>query len=653
MVRRLGTVLLLALFGTAAAQCSIAAGSELDNLTLEGFGSAYFENLRFDQAADEAEFYGRVCIAGVGWTLLTERVVLTGLSSELHFSAFEPELHTPNLTVTGLELNATEEVMILTDVVLVGQELSGSADRLEFDLASNVLTLTSPVLQGRSLLAIGERATLDGSELSISQAIVTTCLCSDAPLYTVRGSRVGFDLITEIFTVAEGSIHIGPLTLELAAELEVDPEDFDQLEVPFSITFEPDLPGDAGEGLGFELPNLDLARDISVQLDLAGLDGGHPLSGTALLRGRQRGVRFDIGVVDGGVSSEIVIAKRLLPWLEAHFEVRNFDREAADRLHEGLLGLTAAVALPISPPLGSLGVEAHTFAAASSQTPARDTVSGARLGARLGASYLAPTTRFGRGALEVQVEATLYPDADARQFAARIAPSWTVVAGPLALELGYLRLWSDEGSPFSTRLDLLEPQSRLAAELDLATVLAGLEVAAGIDLGYDLLDPGWSRLRGSGALGLALDTSDRLELTVEADLLGLLSDDEDDEAWFEAGVGWSRQLGGGMAELAVRLHSDVETAPAALSWIDVSAAYPFVGDGALLTPYLAFDLAPLLRGRGPLLSGHGLDLMWYSCCGTLLLGYRFDRQGFSTTLGVRLDLSDPSGTIRPVNTAQP
>ena len=108
-----------------------------------------------------------------------------------------------------------------------------------------------------------------------------------------------------------------------------------------------------------------------------------------------------------------------------------------------------------------------------------------------------------------------------------------------------------------------------------------------------------------------------------------------------------------MAELAVRLHSDVETAPAALSWIDVSAAYPFVGDGALLTPYLAFDLAPLLRGRGPLLSGHGLDLMWYSCCGTLLLGYRFDRQGFSTTLGVRLDLSDPSGTIRPVNTAQP
>lgn len=630
MTRRLGTLLLLALFSLAAAQCSVPAGSQLDTLTLEGFGTAYFQNLRFDSERDLAEFYGGVCIAGAGWALLTERVLLTGLRGDLQLSAAAPELRVPELVLTGSELIATEETLTMTDVALIGPELSGTATSLELDLASNVMTLTSPALRGTTLLVLGDHAVIDGNQLTIDRAIVTTCLCGDTPLYTVRGDRVAIDLAGEVVRVAGGSVHLGILTVQLGDELEIDTRDLEGLEIPFAVVYDADRPDEPGTGLGIEISEIELARGVRLAVDIGGLDPAHPLAGSALLSGRVRGVRYEVGMIDGGVSSEIVVREQLLPWLDAAFVVRNFDRPAEHRLHEGVLSLIGSGPLPLPAALGELALEGRLFAAASAQARPAAEVSGPRLGARVDLLYQTPATPVGRGAIDTRLSASLYPETNASQLAFRVAPAWSATVGPLSLGFGLERQWSDAGSPFSVRLDREEPLGRAHADIELAVTAGDLGGALSFEVAHDLLVGSVSRLRAGGLLSYA-PGPDRVLFRVDSDLLGLIGSGD---AWIETGLGWRRAIGGGAAELTLALRSDL--APAALSWLDVSAAYPLQGDGALLTPFLAVDLLPLLSGLPPAISGHGIDLVWYTCCGTLLLGYRSDRDGFSSSVGVQL-----------------
>jgi hypothetical protein len=57
-----------------------------------------------------------------------------------------------------------------------------------------------------------------------------------------------------------------------------------------------------------------------------------------------------------------------------------------------------------------------------------------------------------------------------------------------------------------------------------------------------------------------------------------------------------------------------------------------------LEPFLALDVLPtLLENTWPRLSGHGLEVQWQSCCGTLNIGYRQLDNTFSPSFSVSLE----------------
>jgi hypothetical protein len=57
-----------------------------------------------------------------------------------------------------------------------------------------------------------------------------------------------------------------------------------------------------------------------------------------------------------------------------------------------------------------------------------------------------------------------------------------------------------------------------------------------------------------------------------------------------------------------------------------------------LEPFLALNVLPtLLENTWPRLGGHGLEVQWRTCCGTLNVGYRQFNEKFSTSFSILLE----------------
>jgi hypothetical protein len=107
--------------------------------------------------------------------------------------------------------------------------------------------------------------------------------------------------------------------------------------------------------------------------------------------------------------------------------------------------------------------------------------------------------------------------------------------------------------------------------------------------------------------------------------------DLDYKAYLEAGINaiaprWE-------AGFAVRFDTQFK-----LNKLETKTAFPIDIDDISLEPFIAIDFIPTLQAFDlPRISGHGLELTWRSCCGTISVGYRQQENSFKTLIGFTLE----------------
>lgn len=620
------TVLALAFAGVAVAQC--ARGPTTSELTIRGFGAAYFEQLRTDSAQDLVEFYGGVCLTGeaAGWTVVADRVTVHGISGDLSVQAPNATLLLQGWTLKANDLRADRRRLTMTGVRLSGDALSGTAVTAAVDLEAGVLELARPELAGASFHVRGSRAELDLQGATITDPVITSCGCPGVPFYDVSGTSAKVDLSAQRVLLHQARLTLGGVAVPLGEDVTLDATTLESLTLPIEVAY---LPSDAatdvtGTGLGVTVGPLTLGPGLTAQLGVTGLDADYPLAGVARLNGTTPGASFSFGLASGGLRMTMTSHRAVLPWLDVGFDTRVLPSGDHDALREGKVHVRAHADLPA---LGG-GVALEAFAAASSQTPSTTTVAGARLGVVASGTLASPRAPWGRATLRWQAGATSYPDQHASQWGAEVEPGFRTTLGPVALRASYLARVTDGGSPFTTTLDRLEPAQRASLQVALRTGPAdGWTTLSHLTVRYDLIgsgtvDAGLNTLHAAATVSKALG-SWRLELGGEAALEGVLEPNGVRDGYLQASL-TARESRLAFTALA---RYRFAPGPQGLDRLELSAAVPLAFPGVDVRPYLAIDLTPTLdAGLLPAVSGHGLDFTFVTCCGTLELGYR-DQDG--------------------------
>jgi hypothetical protein len=640
--RLIAGLLLLALAAPVAwGQCDLS--QEPVRLTVNGLGTAYFQDFETTPDGTAVELSGGVCIVGEGtrWTLVAETATLSGLQS-----GDEPraEVERPVLTYQGwrivaevLRSDATE--LALEEATFSGRGVMGSARTLLVDLRGGGTSAQEVRVLGESFRLEAEAAELLNDAVDMRLVTITTCTCPGTPFYLVSGSEARLELGSQRLEVEGGELRLAGLRLPLAERFQLSAAIFEELALPVTLEYRP---GSSGTGLGLVVPDLELEEGLSLEMGLLGLDGGKPLQAFALANYRRGNVSFSAGRARGGPRADFSYVEPLAPGLEASFAIRNRHEVQSDFLHEGVLELLAAPAPLKLPGDSSLSLKGSLFAAGSAQELPGGTVVSPRLGTLAGAQVAVPT---GPGAtLTVGVEGRLtdYPAVAASQYGVSLRTGWRYRRGPWTLDLRHQRMWTDSGSPFSTKLDRLVPANELVAQAALAGPLGGgFNGRARLDFDYDLLLLGGDEPEGIERLGATVAVgypvggwSFGLEGNLE--LAGLLDPDPAGER--KAHVQTTFTAEREEWELGAKVRWGLRPGSEGLSLLETRLAVPLGYDQGTLTPYLALDFAPLLTGGDSLrLSGHGVALTWRSCCGTLKLGYRQQDSTFSTTIGLALE----------------
>jgi hypothetical protein len=639
---RLAGLLLLALAAPIAwGQCDLS--QEPVRLTVNGLGTAYFQD--FETAPDGAsvELSGGVCIVGegTGWTLVAESALLSGLRP-----GEQPrvEVDGPVLTYQGwrivaemLRSDATE--LALEEASFSGKGVLGSARTLLVDLRGGGTSAREVRVLGESFRLEAEAAELLGDAVDMKVVTITTCTCPGRPFYVVSGNEARLELGTQRLDVEGGELHVAGLRLQLAERFQLSAAVFEELALPVTLEYRP---GSNGTGLGLVVPDLELDEGLSLEMGVLGLDGANPLQAFALANYRSGKVSFSAGRARGGPRADFSYVEPLAPGLEASLAIRNRHEAQSDFLHEGVLELRAAPAPLALRGDAELSLNGSLFAAGSAQELSGGTVVSPRLGTAAGAQVALPT---GPGAtLTVGLEGRLtdYPAFDASQYGVSLRTGWRYRRGPWSLDLRHQRMWTDSGSPFSTKLDRLVPANELAAQAAVTGPLAaGFSGRARLDFDYDLLLLGGNEPEGFERLGATVGVDYpvggwTLGLEGNLELAGLLDPDPggDRKAHVQTTFSAEREEW----ELGAKVRWGLRPGREGLSLLETRLAVPLGFDQGKLTPYLALDFAPLLTGGDSLrLSGHGVELTWRSCCGTLKLGYRQQDSAFSTTIGLALE----------------
>jgi hypothetical protein len=395
-------------------------------------------------------------------------------------------------------------------------------------------------------------------------------------------------------------------------------------------------------GLSILVSGLPLSDVLSLEAGVVGLDGlgsdGPAPAGVFLLSLAQPGLRAAVGRSRFGPQADVEAVTALAPGLRAVYGVHNRHWPDADFLHEGFMRLEAE-SVPFSLLLGDrVELTAAASLAASSQTLAGAAVVSARGGLAFGLGYRAPPLPLGQFAFAYGASYSLYPQAEASQYGLRLRPSWSGRLGPLTLAFDYDRQVTDSGSPFSPRLDRLQPIDLLAFSARLQDEVPGRASSLSLQGRYDFLaatNP-WRRLELSAAAEDEL-AGWRVRPSLRLEAAGLLSPfyDPEVEAFAEAALALAR--GGWDVGMSGR-YAFVSRGPGGVERLELSASLPLRGPRVRLQPFLALDAADLVTGRGGLrLAGHGLELEWQTCCGPVTLGYRLHRGRFTTSLGLGLD----------------
>ena len=637
-------LLLLLAAGVASAQCERSPTTS--ELSIRGFGAAYFHQVRTDSTHDRVDFYGGVCLTGEGvaWTMLAESVTVRGLSGDLSVSAQQPTLHLEGWTMTAANLHADRRELTLETVQVQGKDLSGTATSVTLDLQQGSLRLDGAALRGPTFSVRGTMATVRGNAVTVVYPRISSCTCAGSPLYDVEGSSAQIDLQGQSVVLRDGSLHAGPVTLPLGASLTLSEKALQDLSLPVKVTY---LPSDAaagitGTGLGVTVGPLHLGPGVQADIGATGLDADYPLAGLAMLTGKAGGDTFRFGKAPGGLRFDMTSDHPVLPWLDAGFDTRVLEPGNRDTLREAVLRLRAHTPVPAF--RGDAGLQ--LLAAGSSQEPATGHVAGARVGANASLRMGTAPAPWGRVTLRATASETLYPDQGASQWGVELQPGYGVRLGPVQVDLGYLARFTDSGLPFTTTLDRLEPAQRPSLDLQAKGAWgAGWSASATFAARYDLVGSpsvgvGFNRLH-VGATVAHRSGAWQLSAGVDSALEGAIAPDGQRAGYLQGSV---RLTDGGL-EFGARARTTWAPDPVGLDRLELSAAVPIELPGVELRPYLALNFAPTVTaGALPAISGHGLDVTLVSCCGALQLGYRDQDGTWSVSVSVDLQRRSAGST---------
>lgn len=639
-------VVLLSLCFVGIALAQERCQPEGQTLQLAGIGTASFAELQFSSSEGKAVLFGGVCVVSDAkqsgqpqWTLQTERLEVSQIDTSPTVVANEVELSFGGWMIQAASLRVDAGVMVLENLRFTQGEVSGRAVRGRYDLTTGRVSVSEVEAINRRYRVSGAHAVLLEQALIFEDALATTCLCSGDALYVITTPQMTFDLLQESIVIRNGVLEIGTIDIELAEELELSEKSFAELEPPLEVSYL------EGAGTTIQLVHLPLAEDVFLTTGLTGLDPSHAFAGVLLFEVETEGVAALVGRAPQGVQLDVTLTEPLNPWLELILATRNRHWPEQDFLHDASLSLAAQTSWRDPGKRHRLSFGAQATTAISHQIILEQAVTSTRLALQGHARYTHADTGWGRVSLASVVNLSYYPAYERAQYGLRLTPGWSLQrswqTASLSASLRYDLRLTNSASPFSEALDRLEPLSLLSGQLEFSSALAAevsLNTQAVLEYNF-LADPrqnesGFQRTYFSAAL--AIPTGElMLRPQAALELASLLSgvDDEYADAYAEAGL----TLEAPAFTVGSTLRYDLFPGQEGLSRLELSGSLPIVMDAVVLEPYLALDFVDVLRGSGAVdIVGHGLDLTWNSCCGTLLAGYRLYRGDFQVSLSARL-----------------
>jgi hypothetical protein len=579
-----------------------------------------------------------VCIENTnGFQLLTIDATVTIIDDSPNIEAKDVELSVEGYELTAATLVSNAEGLQLTGVTFSGTNLGGMAATANYTYDTQEIELLDSSVRGQSLTIKSKRAMLIGDRATFENLTATTCTCKENPLYIVRAERANFNLTTQTLNINTGTLELAGLRLAFD-DVTVSPQTLQDFRFPVTIEYVPGAISDGATGLGVRVPSLRLGDTLTLELGLVGLDVDYPLGGIFVIHYKNQQATADIGLTPYGFQADVRVTEPLAPWLDLNFGVNNREWGKADFLHEGYLSAEARTAFSLLPG-DSLSLNGQLLTAASSQTLETVPVVDGRLGVNMNTTYRAPPLPLGQLELTTQTWLSYYPVANITQWGVRLAPRWQHVIGAFSVDVSYSRLWTNSVSPFSTKLDKLEPESRIVTNTKIAGPLASnLQGELNFSVNYNFLDV--ERYTGEGFASLA--TSGKLsyqvnDLTVvpsfSLELAPLMNPDLDKN--------FRPLLGGGLTIIHPRWEAgfgaSYDLGLEQLSKLETKGSFTIDLGDVSLEPFLALNILPTLTdSTWPRLSGHGLEVAWRTCCGDFHVGYRQYDGKFTTTLFVVL-----------------
>lgn len=687
------------LFSSAWAQCERAPTTSV--VTLPGFIAAYYASFRSDSANDLVDFYGGVCVTAVGgeWTVLADSARVTGLSGALGLVA-------PNATfiygawrISATMLDADENTLKLSHATVTGPSVSGQSASVTLDLKTGIIDLTDLELESAAFVVRGDGAVLRGETLTVSGAVVTTCIDVGTPVYQIEGVSAEVDLTARSVELSGGRLALGELKIPLRETIVLNEETLATFELPVKVQFVSDrTQRRPGAGLGVRMVGIPVDTGLTLDVGATGIDSEHDVGAVVLLNARTElpdpeggaptVVTATAGLEAGRPYLDFDLARQLTTALSFGFEVFSGALPARDQRHEGAISLAYRRQLPLgdSRPASQRATAsfelrglAAVTALASAHDPTNPWVAGPRLGVRADAALASGTTPAGTFTLSVRLDAALYPQQRAHQLGARLVPGWRYGSGPFSIAISHDAWFTDSGSPFGVGVDRLLPRQRTEAtvriagelwrgapvlrrpSLQLPAVLGAAPTLTGfaqLRAVHELVPeadqpPGFRQLRSTFGLTYRVEPWE-FSASLAVEVAGLVDDASGRDSFVQLGVqaarsGWPvlnpasayPNVPRTSLELGVNTVFGLDTTTVGqtgLRSLETRLAVPLAFRTLEVRPYLAFDFAPtVVDGLLPEWSAHGLDVTFVTCCGSFTLGYLNDRGQWSASMAVDLE----------------
>lgn len=607
-------------------------------LELTGLGRVYFLDFEDDTSATASAYtlFNGVCLlADDGWQVESETILVTLEQNNFFVSAQNVNALVFNWQLQAESLEAFNDTLVLNDMLLKGESITGEAEKATFDIPSGNITLSQPIAQTNALTVQGSSAQLNGNTIIFEDAIATTCACVDGALYVLTADKANFDYEDESIALTNSQLLLGELVFQLD-DLDLSQANFESLSFPLKIEYLSDnqTTGETGTGLGISIPSLQASENLKLELGVLGLDADYPLAGILLAHYKDDRVTFDVGHAARGPQADFSITEPVNNWLSAQFAMRNRHWKAQDFVHDAHLALKAKQALP-SLANNRFGLEAELLSAVSSQTVSGDPVLDTRLAASISLSHQTPTSPLGQLSSSLKLQNTTYPIAQTNQYGVTFKSQWnkSLSAGS-RITLSHTQLWTNSASPFSNKLDKLEPKSLLAFSLSSSEAVSET-VQAKLNLGvsYNFLSAAqtWQQFQSLNAsVSLAWQQNGiTVRPNLETKLASLINPKLDEAAFLQAGLNLETNIW----ELGFAARYNYKDYD--FDKVETSFAFPLDFGAVYLKPFVALDILPSVTSAAlPRVSGHGLEATFNSCCGNLNIAYRQLENKFTTSISL-------------------